>query len=94
MRKDAAVMFGAFVTIKRENQDDFSVIMPVARDDYGKARLIRTLGSLRTWLQERALADEVLATILQAVNDQTGGLPNEHAVEVRLEKPEAPSRHI
>ncbi|MDA8192648.1 MAG: hypothetical protein M0Z53_01435 [Thermaerobacter sp.] len=80
-------MYGALVTVERPGQEAFSVIMPVKTAEYGEARLLRSLGALRTWLRQRAPSDEVAAAILRQLDRGLGTLDDAHPIVLRLETP-------
>ncbi|SMC07014.1 hypothetical protein SAMN00768000_3155 [Sulfobacillus thermosulfidooxidans DSM 9293] len=80
-------VYGALITVSRESEPDFSVIMPIQPGEYEAAQRLRTLGDLRKWLEERADDDEVAASIWAALQQEVGSLSNHYPVDIRLEKP-------
>ncbi|WP_053958846.1 hypothetical protein [Sulfobacillus thermosulfidooxidans] len=80
-------MYGALITVSRESDPDFSVIMPVQSEEYEAAQRLHTLGDLRKWLEERANDDDVMASIWAALQQEVGNLSNRYPIDIRLEKP-------
>ncbi len=88
MRVEGGIgMLGALITIPRENEDHFSVIMPVADEEYDTVRRLRTLGDLRKWLETHADNDSAAAAILLSLQQEVSQLSNRHPLDIRMEIP-------